>query len=139
MASNLCSWLGWDLVQKLELRRRVRTAGGLMRWATPSGMGGHSPVPAQEAEKRPSGVGVAASSQRSVQVTDAGVSSFQTQSTGEGRKEGRLSVPTDIPEVCSPLAGCQHATDDHLFCPGLGEKDTVTTLAHKDSPEGIRK
>ena len=64
---------------------------------------------------------------------------FQTQSTGEERKEGRLSVPTDIPEVCSPLAGCQHATDDHLLCPGLGEKDTITTLAHKDSPEGIRK
>ena len=31
-----------------------------MRWATPSGMGGHSPVPAREAEKRPSGAGVAA-------------------------------------------------------------------------------
>ena len=31
-----------------------------MRWATPSGMGAHSPVPAREAEKRPSGAGVAA-------------------------------------------------------------------------------
>ena len=39
--------------------------------------------------------------------------------------------------MCSPLAGCQHATDDHLFCPGLGENDTVTTLTRKDSPEGI--
>ena len=60
MWHQTCSWLGWDLVQKLEGCRRVRTAGGLVRWATPSGMGAHSPVPAREAEKRPSGAGVAA-------------------------------------------------------------------------------
>ena len=58
MWHQTCSWLGW--VQKLEGCRRVRTAGGLVRWATPSGMGGHSLVLAWEAEKRPSGVGVAA-------------------------------------------------------------------------------
>ena len=60
MWHQTCSWLRWDLVQKLEGCRRVRTAGGLVRWATPSGMGGHSLVLAREAEKRPSGVGVAA-------------------------------------------------------------------------------
>ena len=59
MWHQTCSWLGWDLVQKLEGCRRVRTAGGLVRWATPSGMGGHSLVLAREAEKRPSGAGVA--------------------------------------------------------------------------------
>ena len=38
-----------------------------MRWATPSGMGAHSPVPAREAEKRPSGAGVAAAAAKLLQ------------------------------------------------------------------------
>ena len=65
MWHQTCSWLG--CVQKLEGCRRVRTAGGLVRWATPSGMGGHSLVLAREAEKRPSGVGVAAAAAKLLQ------------------------------------------------------------------------
>ena len=99
-------------------------------------MGSHSRVPAQEAE-RPSGAGVAASSQRSFQVTAAGVSSFQTKP--QGKEGGEAQGPHRLPRGVLPPAGCQHATDVHLFFPGLGENDTVTPLAHKDSPEGIRK
>ena len=62
---------------------------------------------------------------------------FLPDTKHRGRKEGSLSVPIDRPELCSPLARCQHSTDDHLLCPGLGENDTVTTLTRKDSPEGI--
>ena len=204
-----------------------------MRWATPSGMGGHSLVAAREAEKRPSGAGVAmllllllscfsrvrlrathrqqctrlprpwdspgkntgvgchfllqcikVKSQSEVtqscptlsnpidcslpgssvhgifqeRVLEWGAIAFSGRSgcifpkvcpahscwgfflpdtKHRGRKEGSLSVPTDLPELYSPLARCQHSTDDHLLCPGLGENDTVTTLTHKDSPEGI--
>ena len=60
----------------------------------------HSPLPAQEAEERPSGAGVAASSRRFAQVRAAGVSSFQTQSTGEGSRGG--SVPPQHPQSCAP-------------------------------------
>ena len=61
---------------------------------------GHSPLPAQEAEERPSGAGVAASSRRFAQVRAAGVSSFQTQSTGEGSRGG--SVPPQTPQSYAP-------------------------------------
>ena len=61
-----------------------------------------SPVPSQEAKERPSGVGVAASSRRSAQVTAAGVSSFQTQSIEEG---GEAQCPHNLPELCIPLPG----------------------------------
>ena len=59
----------------------------------------HSPFLAQEAE-RPSGARVAASSRRFAQVRAAGVSSFQTQSTGEGSRGG--SVPPQTPQSCAP-------------------------------------
>lgn len=61
---------------------------------------GHSHIPAREAEERPSGAGVAASSRRFAQVRAAGVSSFQTQSTGEGSRGG--SVPPQTPQSCAP-------------------------------------
>ena len=64
---------------------------------------GHSPVPAQEAEERPSGAGVAASSRSSAQVTAAGVSSFQTQSIEEGRRGG--SVTPRPPRAVHPQPG----------------------------------
>ena len=87
----------------------------------------HSHIPAQEAEERPSGAGVAASSRRFAQVRAAGVSSFQTQSTGEGSRGG--SVPPQTPQSCAPPAGCEHAPCAHVLCCGVGENDTVTTLA----------
>ena len=59
----------------------------------------HSPFLAQEAE-RPSGAGIAASSRRFAQVRAAGVSSFQTQSTGDGSRGG--SVPPQTPQSCGP-------------------------------------
>ena len=59
----------------------------------------HSHIPDQEAEERPSGAGVAASSRRFAQFRAAGVSSFQTQSTGEGSRGG--SVPPQTPQSCA--------------------------------------
>lgn len=41
-------------------------------------------------------------------VRDAGVSSFQTQSTGEGSREAQCP-PTDPPRAVLPPAGCEHA------------------------------
>ena len=65
-----------------------------------------SHVPAQEAKERPSGVGVAASSRRSAQVTAAGVSSFQTQSTGVGSREAQCPHrPPRAAELCFPQPG----------------------------------
>ena len=84
-----------------------------------------SPVPSQEAKERPSGVGVAASSRRSAQVTAAGVSSFQTQSIEEGRRGG--SVPTQPPRAVHPPARCQHATCVHVLCCGIGENNSHHT------------
>ena len=87
---------------------------------------GHSRVPAREAEERPSGAGVAASSGRFAQVRAAGVSSFQTQSTGVGSREAQC--PHRPPRAVLPPAGCEHATWAHVLCCGIGENDTVTTL-----------
>ena len=80
---------------------------------------GHSRVPAREAEERPSGAGVAASSRRFAQVRAAGVSSFQTQSTGVGSREAQC--PHRPPRAVLPPAGCEHATCDHVLCCGIGE------------------
>ena len=79
----------------------------------------HSPVPAQEAEERPSGAGVAASCRRSAQVAAAGVSPFQTQSIEEGRRGG--SVTPRPPRAVHPPAGCEHGTCAHVLCCGIGE------------------
>ena len=87
----------------------------------------HSHIPAQEAEERPSGAGVAASSRRFSHVRAAGVSSFQIQSIGEGSREAQC--PHRPPRAVLPTAGCEHATWAHVLCCGVGENDTVTTLA----------
>ena len=63
-----------------------------MRWATPSGMGGHSLVLAREAEKRPSGVGVAAAA-----AAAAAAKSFQLCPT--------LCDPIDGSPSGSPVPG----------------------------------
>ena len=61
---------------------------------------GHSHVPAQEAEERPSGAGVAASSRRFAQVRAAGVSSFRHKA--QGKEAGEAQCP---PELCFPQLG----------------------------------
>ena len=131
MWHQTCSWLGWDLVQKLELCRRVRTAGGLVNrrsLTSPSARGRNKAI-----RSRSGSIFLKVCPGHSCWGL------FLPDTKHRGRKEGSLSVPTDLPELYSPLARCQHSTDDHLLCPGLGENDTITTLAHKDSPEGITK
>ena len=86
---------------------------------------GHSRVPAREAEERPSGAGVAASSRRFAQVRAAGASSFQRQSTGEGSREAQC--PHRPPRAVLPPAGCEHATWAHVLCCGIGENGSHLT------------
>ena len=104
---------------------------------------GHSRVPAREAEERPSGAGVAASSRRFAQVRAAGASSFQTQSTGEGSRGG--SVPPQTSQSCRavlPPAGCEHATWAHVLCCGIGENGchhTCPPTAESQSKKNSKK
>lgn len=116
-------------VEKGELGRRVRTTVGLVRWALASRMGivTHQSQPGgqkkghQEQERLHL-------PRSSAQVGAAGVSSFQTQNTGEGRRAG--SVHTQTSQTCAPppsqVSACHVVV--HVLCRGLSENDTVTPL-----------
>ena len=76
-------------------------------------------------------------------VRAAGVSSFQTQSTGEGSRGG--SVPPQTPQSCRavlPPAGCEHATWAHVLCCGIGENGchhTCPPTAESQSKKNSKK
>ena len=63
----------------------------------------HSPVPAQGAKERPSGGGVAHLPE--VLPTSQPLGFFLPDTKHRGRKEGGISAPTDLPELCIPLPG----------------------------------
>ena len=96
---------------------------------------GHSLVPG--GRKRPSGAGVAASSRRSAQLRDAGVSPFQTQSIEEGRRGG--SVTPRPPRAVLPPAGCEHTTCAHVLCCGVGENNSHHTRSPTAESQSKRK
>ena len=96
--------VGMTAGSEIGAEQRVRTAGGLVRCVLPSGMGTVSHMFQPRKQKKghqeeewlhlPEGL-----------PTSQPLGFFLPDTKHRGRKEGRLSAPTDLPELCTPLPG----------------------------------
>ena len=119
--------MGWELVQKLELSRRTRTWGGLVRWATLSGMGTvtHLSQPRrQKGHREQEWLHLPEDLPRSELL-----GFLPSRYKAQGKDAGEAQCPHRPPRAVLPPAGCEHVTCAHVLCCGIGENDTVTTLA----------
>ena len=96
--------VGMTAGSEIGAEQRVRTAGGLVRCVLPSGMGTvttcSSPGSKRKAIRRRSGCIF-----QKVCPRHSRWGFFLPDTKHRGRKEGRLSAPTDLPELCTPLPG----------------------------------
>ena len=118
--------VGMGAGSEIGAEQRVRTAGGLVRWVLPSGMGMVTHLSQPRKQKKGHQEQEWLHLPEGLPRSAAGVSSFQTQSIEERRRGGQCPHR----ELCTPQAQPGVSTPRVSMLSAVGwVRTTVTTLA----------